>query len=70
MDTELPEPARKIDKDFMLAVGGTYTIAGRGTVITGTVDTGRVKVGEEVEVVGVTSKVIKTVITGIETFKK
>ena len=70
MDTELPEPAREIDKDFMLAVEGTYTIAGRGTVITGTVDTGRVKVGEEVEVVGVTSKVIKTVITGIETFKK
>ena len=70
MDTELPEPTRVIDKDFMLAVEGTYTIAGRGTVITGTVDTGRVKVGEEVEVVGVTSKVIKTVITGIETFKK
>jgi len=57
MDTELPEPAIEIDKDFMLAVWGTYTIAGRGTVITGTVDTGRVKVGEEIELVGETSKV-------------
>ena len=70
MDTELPEPAREIDKDFMLAVEGTYTIAGRGIVITGIVDTGRVKVGKEVEVVVVTPKVIKTLITRIETFKK
>ena len=70
MDTELPEPDREIDKDLMLAVEGTYTIAGRGTVITGTVYIGRVKVGEEVDLVGVTSKVIKTLITGIKTFKK
>jgi len=70
MDTHIAEPAREIDKDFMLSVEGTYTIAGRGTVITGTVDTGRIKTGEEVEVVGVKPKIIKTVITGIETFKK
>ena len=70
MDTKLPEPAREIDKDFMLVVEGTYTITGRGTVMTGTVDTGRVKVGEDVEVVGVTPKVIKTILTGIKTFKK
>ena len=78
MDSEIEPPQREIDKDFMLAVEGTFTIAGRGTVITGTVDTGKVlicikkqvKLGEEVEIVGIYNKVFKNSVTGIETFKK
>jgi elongation factor Tu len=70
MDNNIPLPERESDKNFMMSIEGTYHIAGRGTVATGTVDTGKIKSGEEVEVVGYTKKNVKTTCTGIETFKK
>ena len=52
MDTYIPEPAREIDKPFLMPVEGVFSISGRGTVATGRIERGKVKVGEEVEVVG------------------
>ncbi len=52
MDEYIPIPERPIDKDFMMSVDSTFTIPGRGTVVTGTVEQGKIKVGEEVEIVG------------------
>lgn len=69
MDNTLEVPERKKDLPFMLSVEGTYNIEGRGLVVVGTVDQGKVKPGEEVEVVG-KDKLFKTTITGIETFRK
>lgn len=70
MDDTIKIPKRDIDKQFILSIEGTYQIAGRGTVVTGTVDSGKVKIGDEVELVGYSNKVMKTTVTGIETFKK
>lgn len=70
MDKEIPIPERDTNKPFLLSIEGTYHIGGRGTVATGTVDTGKVKIGDEVEIVGYNKKSVKTTITGIETFKK
>lgn len=70
MDTTIKIPERAVDKNFMMSIEGTYQIAGRGTVATGTVDQGKVKSGDEVEIVGYAPKNVKTTITGIETFKK
>lgn len=70
MDKEIPIPERESDKPFMMSIEGTFQIAGRGTVATGTVDTGKVKAGEDVEIVGFSKKNVKTTVTGIETFKK
>ncbi|KAL4506962.1 hypothetical protein ABPG72_001383 [Tetrahymena utriculariae] len=70
MDKQIALPQRTIDKPFMMSVEGTYQIPGRGTVVTGTVDTGKVKTGEDIEIVGYSNKVLKTTITGIETFRK
>lgn len=58
-----------MEKPFMMSIEGTYHIAGRGTVVTGTIDTGKIKSGDEIEIVGY-GKNKKTTITGIETFKK
>lgn len=69
MDTYLPEPKREIDKSFLLPIEDVFTIAGRGTVVTGRVEKGIVKVGEEVEIVGVKDTQTTTV-TGIEMFRK
>lgn len=52
MDTEIPVPERDINKPFLLSIEGTYHIAGRGTVATGTVDGGKIKVGDDIEIVG------------------
>ena len=68
MDSQIPIPTRPIDKPFLMAIEGTFHIAGRGTVVTGTVDQGKIKVGEDVEIVGYT-KPRQTTITGIETFR-
>jgi len=70
MDTNIPLPERNIDKPLLMSVESTFTIAGRGTVVTGTIEQGKVKAGEDVELVGYSKKITKTTITGIETFRK
>ena len=69
MDESVPEPKRDLDKPFLLAVEDVFSIKGRGTVATGRVETGIVKVNEEVEIVGL-RPTKKTVVTGVEMFKK
>jgi elongation factor Tu len=69
LDTYIPDPAREIDKPFMMPVEGVFSIAGRGTVATGRIEAGRVKVGEEVELVGL-HDTVKTTVTGVEMFRK
>jgi len=69
LDTYIPEPARDIDKPFLMPVEGVFSIAGRGTVATGRIETGKVKVGEEVELVGF-NDTTKTTVTGVEMFRK
>jgi elongation factor Tu len=70
MDNNIPEPVRPVDKPFLLAVDSTHNIEGRGCVVTGTIETGKVKVGDEVELVGYKRKSTMTVVTGVEMFKK
>ena len=69
VDSFIPEPAREVDKAFLMSVEDVFTISGRGTVATGRIERGRVKVGEEVEIVGMRATV-KTVVTGVEMFRK
>lgn len=69
LDTYIPDPARDTDKPFIMPVEGVFSIAGRGTVATGRIEAGKVKVGEEVELVGL-HDTIKTTITGVEMFRK
>lgn len=70
LDTYIPEPAREIDKPFIMPVEGVFSIAGRGTVATGRIEAGKIKVGEEVEIVGLSDTPIKTTVTGVEMFRK
>ncbi len=69
IDTYIPEPKRDIDKPFLMPIEGVFSISGRGTVATGRIEQGQIKVGEEVEVVGF-GETIKTVVTGVEMFRK
>ncbi|HVW99554.1 MAG TPA: elongation factor Tu [Candidatus Babeliaceae bacterium] len=69
LDTYVAAPTREVDKPFLMAVEGVFTISGRGTVATGRIERGRVKVGDEVEIVGLGAK-SKTTVTGIEMFRK
>lgn len=69
MDRYIPEPQRQIDKPFLLPIEDVFSISGRGTVVTGRVETGIVKVGEEVEIVGIRDTQ-KTTCTGVEMFRK
>jgi elongation factor Tu len=69
VDTYFPSPKREIDKPFLMPVEDVFTISGRGTVVTGRVERGVVKVGEEVEIVGI-RPTQKTVCTGVEMFRK
>ncbi len=69
IDTYIPEPKREIDKPFLMPIEGVFSISGRGTVATGRIEQGQVKVGGEVEVVGF-GETIKTVVTGVEMFRK
>ncbi len=69
LDSYIPEPDRAIDGDFLLPIEDVFSIAGRGTVVTGRVERGIVTVGEEVEIVGV-KDTVKTVCTGVEMFRK
>lgn len=70
MDAKIPLPEKTTDKPFMLSIDGTYNIEGRGTVVTGTVERGKVKAGDEIEIIGYSNKPKKTTVTAIETFKK
>ncbi len=70
VDSYIPEPAREVDKPFLLPIEDVFTITGRGTVVTGRIEQGVVKVGEEVEMVGIHPQVAKTVVTGVEMFQK
>jgi elongation factor Tu len=69
VDTAIPEPEREIDKPFLMAVEDVFTITGRGTVATGRIERGKVKVGEEIEIVGI-KDTRKTTVTGVEMFRK
>ena len=69
LDSYIPEPVRDVDKPFLMPVEDVFTISGRGTVVTGRVERGQVKVGEEVEIVGF-APTQKTVCTGVEMFRK
>jgi elongation factor Tu len=70
IDTYFPDPEREIDKPFMMPVEDVFSIKGRGTVVTGRIDRGKIKVGESVEIVGLRDKVETTVVTGVEMFHK
>jgi len=69
MDTYIPEPIRDTDKPFLMPVEDVFSIAGRGTVATGRIERGVIKVGEEVEIIGL-RPTTKTVVTGVESFRK
>jgi elongation factor Tu len=69
VDSWIPQPARPLDKPFLMPIEDVFSISGRGTVVTGRVETGIVKVGEEVEIVGL-KDTKKTVVTGVEMFRK
>jgi elongation factor Tu len=68
-DSFIPEPKRETDKPFLMPVEDVFTITGRGTVVTGRIERGKIKVGEEVEIVGF-GETKKTVVTGVEMFRK
>jgi len=70
VDTWIQMPTRELDKPFLMPVEDVFSIKGRGTVATGRIETGTVKIGDEVELVGVREDVVKTTITGIEMFHK
>jgi elongation factor Tu len=70
VDSYIPEPERVVDKPFLMPVEDVFTITGRGTVATGRVEQGTIKVGEQVEIVGIRPETTKTVVTGVEMFRK
>lgn len=70
MDAEFVEPERLVDKDFLMSIDSSLNIAGRGVVVTGTVEQGKAKVNDEVHMIGIKRKHSATTITGIETFHK
>jgi elongation factor Tu len=70
VDNYIPEPVRALDKPFLMAIEDVFSITGRGTVVTGRVERGRLTPGEEVEVVGFRDEPIKTIVTSVEMFRK
>jgi elongation factor Tu len=70
VDSYIPEPERVVDKPFLMPVEDVFTITGRGTVATGRVEQGTIKVGEPVEIVGIRPQTTATVVTGVEMFRK
>ncbi|KPL70177.1 elongation factor Tu, partial [Bellilinea caldifistulae] len=70
VDNYIPEPVRDVDKPFMMPVEDVFSIKGRGTVVTGRVERGRIKVGDPVEIVGLRDKSMSSVVTGVEMFHK
>jgi elongation factor Tu len=70
LDSYIPEPERDLDKPFLMPVEDVFSITGRGTVATGRIEQGRVHVGDEIEIVGIHPQTNKTVVTGVEMFRK
>ena len=70
VDEYIPTPERDVDKPFMMPVEDVFSITGRGTVATGRVERGQVRVGDEVEIVGISEETSKTTVTGVEMFRK
>src|SRR5487761_2736701 len=70
VDTYIPEPVRDADKPFLMPIEDVFTITGRGTVVTGRIEQGQCKVGDEVELIGIHPQTTKTVVTGLEMFQK
>ncbi|HKJ62066.1 MAG TPA: elongation factor Tu [Hyphomicrobiales bacterium] len=70
VDSYIPEPDRPIDQPFLMPIEDVFSISGRGTVVTGRIERGIVKVGEEVEIVGMKEETTKTTVTGVEMFRK
>jgi elongation factor Tu len=70
VDDYIPTPQRDVDKPFLMPVEDVFSITGRGTVATGRVERGRIKVGDEIEVIGLADETKKTVVTGVEMFRK
>lgn len=70
VDSYIPEPLRPVDQPFLMAIEDVFSITGRGTVSTGRIERGKVKIGDNVEMVGLSSEIKKTVVTGIEMFRK
>jgi len=70
VDDFIPEPTRELDKPFSMAIEDVFSISGRGTVATGRIERGVIKVGEEVDIVGMKAEIGKTVVTGVEMFRK
>lgn len=70
IDSYIPTPVREVDKPFLMSVEDVFSIKGRGTVATGRIERGQIKVGEEIEVVGLRPEPIKTTVTGVEMFQK
>lgn len=70
VDSYIPTPERDTDKPFLMPIEDVFTITGRGTVTTGRVERGKVKVGDEVEIIGLRDEIRKTVVTGVEMFRK
>jgi len=70
VDEYIPDPERDVDKPFLMPVEDIFTITGRGTVVTGRIERGKITLNENVEIVGIREKIQKTVVTGIEMFRK
>lgn len=70
LDNYIPEPVREVDKPFLMPIEDIFSISGRGTVVTGRVERGKITPGEEVEIIGLSYEVKKTVVTSIEMFRK
>jgi elongation factor Tu len=70
LDSSIPEPVRETDKPFLLAVEDVFSIKGRGTVATGRIERGKIKVGDKAQIVGLTTEIKETTITGVEAFNK
>jgi elongation factor Tu len=69
-DEKIPEPVREVDKPFLMPIEDVFSITGRGTVVTGRIERGKIHTGEEVEIIGIRDKAQKTVVTGVEMFRK
>jgi elongation factor Tu len=70
VDEYIPEPVRDVDKPFMMSIEDVFSIKGRGTVVTGRIDRGRIKVGDPVEIIGLRDEIMTSVVTGVEMFHK
>ncbi|PLV55633.1 elongation factor Tu [Thermotoga sp. SG1] len=70
MDSYIPDPQREVDKPFLMPIEDVFSITGRGTVVTGRIERGRIRPGDEVEIIGLSYEIRKTVVTSVEMFRK